>query len=327
MAFILKSCSKCGGQFGSENFTRSNSFLFRDGYIPMCNSCIRNYLEANDGQDMWTKVDKLCQLTDTPFVVRLWQETFDQNGYDAFPVYVSMFTTNKYEQIEWKPYYDKYKALERTGKLEKEIPLLSEEQSKELRKKWGGNYDDEALEYLEKLYNGLYATQHISGKLQDDQAQKICKLSYEIDNRIRDGIEFDKILGSYDKLIKAADFTPQNSKNLNDFDSIGELTKWMEKRGWRCSFFDGVTRDIVDETIKNFESFNRRLYTNETGVAEEIQQRIESLKAADQIEKESDIFATKQEYDLDEFERDGFNKLMGIGDESFDLELESGEDV
>lgn len=324
MAFILKTCTRCGGSFGSENFCKSNSFLYRDGYMPICNDCIKNYLVQDHFN--WEAANKLCQLVDVPFVPKIWQQAYEQNGEDVFPVYVSMFTTNKYDQIDWGSYYKKFKELEQRNMLEDELPLLSEEKVKELRKKWGGNYDDEALDYLEQLFNGLYATQHISGDLQVDQAKKICKLSYEIDNRIRDGIEFDKILSSYDKLIKAADFTPQNSKNLNDFDSIGELTKWMEKRGWRCSFFDGVTRDIVDETIKNFENFNRKLYTNETGIAEEIQQRIESLKSAESLEKEENVYGTKQEYDLDEFDREGYNELMQDNDE-FNLDIGGVNDV
>jgi hypothetical protein len=93
-------------------------------------------------------------------------------------------------------------------------------------------------------------------------------MSYEIDNRIREGTDFDKLLASYDKLVKAAEFTPKNVKNINDFDSVGELIKWLEKRGWKNKFFDGVTRDIVDETIKNFQNFNQRLYTNESGIGE-----------------------------------------------------------
>ncbi|MDT3386807.1 MAG: hypothetical protein LIR46_03435 [Bacteroidota bacterium] len=59
------------------------------------------------------------------------------------------------------------------------------------------------------------------------------------------------MLTSYDKLVKTAEFTPKNVKNATDFDSVGELFRWLEKRGWRNKFYDDVTRDIVDETMKN----------------------------------------------------------------------------
>jgi hypothetical protein len=59
------------------------------------------------------------------------------------------------------------------------------------------------------------------------------------------------MLASYDKLVKVAEFTPKNVKNASDFDSVGELAKWLEKGGWKNKFYDGVTRDVVDETMKN----------------------------------------------------------------------------
>jgi hypothetical protein len=52
--------------------------------------------------------------------------------------------------------------------LEDELPLIGEAKMKELLDKWGPNYDKEELDYLEDLYNGLLATQNVSGKLQMD---------------------------------------------------------------------------------------------------------------------------------------------------------------
>jgi hypothetical protein len=41
------------------------------------------------------------------------------------------------------------------------------------------------------------------------------------------------MLSSYDKIIKIAEFTPKNAKNAADFDSVGELVRWLEKKGWK----------------------------------------------------------------------------------------------
>jgi hypothetical protein len=45
-----------------------------------------------------------------------------------------------------------------------------------------------------------------------------------------------------------------------------------------------VPRDVVDETIANIQAFNQRLYTNESGIGEEITRRLENLKTAQQLE-------------------------------------------
>ena len=69
--------------------------------------------------------------------------------------------------------------------------------------------------------------------------------------RIQGGAtDIDKLIGSYEKLVKIAEFTPKNTKNAGDFDSVGELVKWLEKGGWKNKFYDGATRDVVDETMK-----------------------------------------------------------------------------
>ena len=147
-----------------------------------------------------------------------------------------------------------------------------------------------------------------------DQALKICKLSYEIDCRIRAGTDFDKVLGAYDKLVKTAEFTPKNVKNVNDFDTAGELIKWLEKRGWRNQYYDNVSKDVVDETLKNIQMFNQRLYTNESGIGDEITRRIEMLKTAGQasgtLEESEGYYLNDTDYDLDNYENDGYEELL-----------------
>jgi hypothetical protein len=155
-----------------------------------------------------------------------------------------------------------------------------------------------------------------------DQAQKICKMSLEIDRRIEEGADFDKLLSSYDKLVKAAEFTPKNVKNINDFDTFGEAAKWMEKNGWRNRFYDNVTRDIVDETIKNFQNFVQRLYVNESNIGDEVTRRMEALKNVAALERGDDYYGTNAEHDLDSFEREGYEVTFDGEEDDFNVDLE-----
>jgi hypothetical protein len=169
-------------------------------------------------------------------------------------------------------------------------------------------------------------TQNVNGSLQIDQALKICKMSYEIDRRIAEGTDFDKLLSSYDKLVKSAEFTPKNVKNINDFDTFGEATKWMEKNGWRNTFYDNVTRDVVDETMKNVQNFVQRLYVNESSIGEEVTRRLEALKATAEIEREG-YYETNKDYNLDQFEKDGYEVVFEGEEEEFSVDLaEAGEE-
>lgn len=314
--FSFKTCNRCGQSYTKDEFAPTKSIFYADGALPICNSCIESYLLEVEFD--WQEVDKLCQYADIPFVPREWERLYEMNGSKTFPVYANVFAQTEYEAFGWSDYHKAYKDLREQGLIEDELPGLYEKKKKQLQDRWGANYDDEALRYLESLYNGLMTTQNVNGALQVDQAIKICKMSYEIDCRIREGTEFDKLLASYDKLVKAAEFTPKNVKNINDFDSVGELIKWLEKRGWVNSFYDGVTRDIVDETIKNIQNFNQRLYTNESGIGDEITRRINALKEAKQIEEES-YYGTNQTYDLDSYDNDGYVDLMR--EEEFDPDM------
>lgn len=319
--FKLKQCTCCGKTFGPENYTVTKSPFYPDGALPICNDCVRSYLIEKDFD--WGAVNKLCQMVDIPFVPKEWEKLHEMNGEDTFPKYAEIFLDQQYDDLGWADYYETFKQLKDTGSLEDQLPKIDEQKRKQQRERWGGNYDAEALDYLDGLYNGLVNTQNVNGALQVDQAVKICKISYEIDQRIAGGEDFDKLLTSYDKLVKTAEFTPKNIKNINDFDTCGELVRWMEQRGWRNKFYDNVTRDIVDETIKNIQAFNQRLYTNESGIGDEITRRIEALKSVKEME---DYYGTNAKNDLDNYENNGYNALFkDVEDADFAADL-SGDD-
>lgn len=313
--FILKTCSRCNGSFGPDAFSETKSFFYKDGYLPICNSCIEEYLVENNFD--WEAVDKVCQYADIPFVPSEFERLHEMNGDKVFPVYAKVFLSSDYNGLDWGVYFRRFKELKEAGLIDDELPVIKEKKLSQLKEKWGANYDEEELHYLEGLYDGMLQTQNVNGALQDDQAKKLCKISLEIDSRIREGSDFDKILSSYDKLVKVAEFTPKNVKNATDFDSVGEVFRWLEKRGWVNKFYDGVTQDVVDETMKNIMNFNQRLYVNESGITEEIERRLSALKNAQELEN---YYNTDKEYDLDEYDNTGYDELMK--DEDFQVELD-----
>lgn len=307
-SFITKKCSACGGDCTPDQFSPLKSIFFADGIYPVCNSCVKKSLFSGpDSTADWYTLDKLCQLGDIPFLVQEWEKLYQVSKENTFPVYAKLFASEEYAGIDWKMYNDQYLTLQKAGLIENELPLINDKKKKELMSAWGANYSYDELMYLEDLYQGVLRTQNVNGRLQIDQAQKICKISLEIDSRIRAGADFDKLLTSYDKLVKTAEFTPKSAKNQADFDSTGELYRWLERRGWRNEFYDDVTRDIVDETIKNHQSYGQKLYTNETGIGEEINRRIEALRNTAKVE---DFYDTNTEFDLDEFQNSAYDVLL-----------------
>lgn len=311
-------CSRCKEHKELKNYAKTRSPFFPGGHITLCNSCVHDYLEAEDYE--WDAVDRICRWADIPFIVKEWIRLSDLSPPPlTWGVYSKVFADQVYVGLGWATYNDQYKKLREVGLIEEEIPLVKTKRIKELQQKWGSNYSEEDLNYLEDLYKGLLATQNVSGALQRDQAQKLCKLSRQVDENIEEGgRNVDRLLTSYDKLIKTAEFTPRNAKNQTDFDSFSEVALWLEKRGNQNKFYDGTTRDIIDETIKNIQAYNQKLYVNEGGIGDEITERLQALKYAEKLENRKGL----EFYDLEESTPDELDRYEN---ESFTFEGDNEE--
>ena len=296
-----KRCEKCNRLLPLSHFSKAHSEFYTDGFLPWCNDCIAERIDAADGN--WEIVDKLCMWSNIPFIPKEWVRISEMTlPNETWPTYAKIFAGEDYISLGWGDYFRQFKKLKEVGLVEEELPEIREQRYKDLRRKWGENYDDEDLNHLEDLYRGLLNTQNISGALQIDQAQKLCKLSLEIDNRIRAGDkEVDKFMSSYDKIIKSAEFTPKNTKNATDFDSFAEVAYWLEKHGRINRFYDDVTRDVLDETLKNIENYNQRLYVNEGGSGEEITERLRALNSVNELENEN-FYGVQTDFNPDEYD-------------------------
>lgn len=308
-------CARCGEDKSIAHFIGvPTSPIFNKGYLTICRECIANII--NNAEDKWNTVDRLCQWANIPFVPEEWEKIFEKQQDQAFGVYASIFRQQPYDQLDWKMYYDAYKELESVNKLDSAIVSLREDKRKKLERKWGKDrYDDEELEYLENLHQGLLSSQNVVGSLNEDQALKLCRISLIIEEKIREGIDFSKDLKSYDELAKLSNLTPKNVKDANEFDSATEVYAYMEKTDWVNEGYDGGNRDEIDYTIQNMKNWVRYLYVHENGIAEEIEERIQNLKIAAELEGEEFNEKDFRRYMEDEEEISGSN-------EEFKLELD-----
>ena len=142
--FIVKTCSICGGTFGPEGFIKTKSLFYPDGYLPMCADCIKQLLIEHNFD--WDLVDKLCRYADIPFIPAEFERLHESNGDNVFQVYADVFLSSEFEGLGWKQYYEEFLRLKEKGHIEDELPILKEEKRKQLKEKWGSNYDDEELQ-------------------------------------------------------------------------------------------------------------------------------------------------------------------------------------
>lgn len=294
-------CQYCGQKKPVSAFLKSKSKFFPCGTIDVCTECVEEWIEQENAS--FNFLDKLCRWLDIPFIPDRWLSYYNVSGAVAISTYVETIYAESYPMLDWKIVNDRYLELQERNALDEALPQLKEEKLLQLRKKWGEEYTDTDIDYLEDLFQGILQTQNVNGKLQTDDAVKLCKISLLLNQKIRDGEDFDKVLKSYDTLRKSADFTPKNVKDACDFDSVGELFEYCEKKGWENAFYDNTPRDTVDLVMKDVQAWLRNLYKNETGIAEDVERRINALKAADDME--STIMAIEDD-GLDDFEAEGY---------------------
>lgn len=277
-----KKCLMCKEEKTSAHYIGVRSLLL-DGSMPICRSCISKFL--NDGEDdqLWNRLNKVCQLGDIPFLPEEFEKLYKANKTDAFGNYCYLFRDKEYQTLDWTQYNDAYLQLKEEDGVVNGLPQIKAAKQRALSRKWGLNYDETDLVYLENLYIGITATSSVIGALNDDQVLKLCKVSLIIEEKIRAGQDFDKELKSYENLCKLAGVTTQSVKEGSEFNSTGELWAYLEKLGYKAKYYDGAVKDEIDKSMKDIKYWTRYLYINETGIAEEIKERIEGLKTADKI--------------------------------------------
>ncbi len=317
---ITITCLHCGRSLAASNFIpinenkRPKAFIH---YSPICDECIEK-LAADEDTDFQT-LDRICQILDLPYLPKELNR-LDNN----FRVYAKIYQEGEYQKFGWQDYFEEFQELKKQQLIAAELPLLAEERHRKLRATWGPQYDLEELETLNDLLEGILLTQNVNGALQLDQARKVCKISLEIDKKLMAGEPIDKLSTSMANFVKQADFTPKNTKDSNDFSTFGEVAKWLETRGFINTFYDNTPKDVVDESIRNLEAFNRRLYLTEANMGETITARIEALNQAAGSSEQKTLDSI---YGLESFTDEELDERSEEALEIFDMDDSSGADA
>lgn len=162
---------------------------------------------------------------------------------------------------------------------------LEEDDKKYLSLKWGRNYSSEDWVRLEKLYVEIMDSYDIQTATHLDYLILICKCSLKANKLIDiDDIEgSQKILRTYDTLMKSARFTAQQDKDDHGdgVDSIGEIVAVCEKDGFIPKFYENNPRDRVDDVLKDFKLYVSKLIENEPDLVAQIERAVKTMSADD----------------------------------------------
>lgn len=310
-----KNCRKCGNYFQQDMYIPSNSWFFPDGYIDICNNCLDKYL--GDCTDI-DKADKFCQYVDIPFNVNDWMTMVHNNGAGMFKMYAMQNWSKMYETIDWKPIHDEWMEIIKEGKEREKIGALSKEDLTKLREFWGSEYTEDQLKRFQALYEDIEKTQSITTAIQRDNARKMCMLSYQVEKSIWDeaakGTDIRALVSSYNDLAKAADFSPKTARNAGDFESIGELCAYLEKKGYKNEFYNWQPKDEVDLVMKNLQNYTRRIVVGETNIAEELNEKLDQIQQMNKLEEYNEDEERYNRIVIDDSLADEFNEDFEVDD-------------
>lgn len=274
-------CIKCGTIHPENEYLKCNNYPF-EKVFPVCRECVNKYLQENDGN--WENVDKLCRTLNIPFIPKEIEKMRKKISLDYFFSYAKLVSSGEYENLNWKIYFDEFRRLQQQGYIGHELPEIEEVKRKELITVWGPGYDLTEMIWLDSLLSSVLSAKGSAQGINLDIAKKLCKISLLIDSKLREGLDIDKLTSSYEKFTKMGGFNVTEDNYSNGLESTGEMVAWLEKRGWINKGYDNADKDIVDEVIHSIQNYVRRLYTNESGLGEEVNERIERLINAEKID-------------------------------------------
>lgn len=187
---------------------------------------------------------------------------------------------------------------------EKNEKLLTQNQMRDLRIKWGDAYEEDELLRLQTFYNEMVDSYEITSASHEDYLKNIVKTSLRMTSAIDSGDvdSFEKYSRVYDKLMKSAKFTASQVKEDERFiDSISEMVRLCEEQGFIPRYHIDEPQDIVDVTLRDLNNYTKNLIQNELNLDSLIEQGIEQIK----LDEEKDRMEDK---DMALFDDDEYNE-------------------
>lgn len=173
---------------------------------------------------------------------------------------------------------------------------------------------------MESLYEDIEKTQSIVTAIQRDNAKKMCMLSLKIEEAIINDSDGDTnkvkaYISAYNDLAKTADFTPKSAKNIGDFESFGEVARWIEQRGYKTDYYSFEDKDEIDFLIKDIQLYLRRIVVGESNIKDELNDKLDQVIRLAELERNGGFeeLEYRETVQLDDSIADEFNEEFDVG--------------
>lgn len=309
-------CLYCKQERATEEFVPTKSPFHPKGRSLLCVNCLERLVKADDLE----AVDKMCRWLDIPFLIDQWTRLYKNSKERTLRLYIKLLEENaSYAALDWSQVNEKWRLSMENNTIENNIPSINEQWRAQMRLKWPSDMerDDDDYRYLENFYNDLCTTQNLVSATQRDDAKRLCEVGLLATKKIRAGLDAKNEMAIYHNIVKTEGFEPKNAKNIGDFDSVGELYTWLEKRGWKPKWHT-EPQDSVDFTIQNIQKYLQRLVTNEGSIGDQVENRRKQLELAAKLEDHYDYTSDEEENAEADIEYEGAAELEDLFDDDDD---------
>lgn len=290
-----RKCLKCRQDKPLSSFKETKSPFFPAHRSLICTQCYKKMVRPDD----LDAVDALCRYLDLPFDPDVWTRLYKTNGEHTLSAYFETLRDDRYSSSNWSEENERWRLAREEGKLE--IAAFNEAKMRKLVKKWGGDYPQEDLFFLENFYDQIVASQNVSTPILKEYAKDLCEIELRIKKGLRAGLNVKPDMDARDNIIKIAKFDAANSKSAADFESVGELMVYYGKKGWHPSWHN-EPRDSVDFLMKDIQTYLQRLVVNEGTFADQVEEKRKAFNTAEKIEELEDDDNFEVEVETVEYE-------------------------
>lgn len=297
-------CMKCKQEKPIHEFQYTPSRFFPQHRSLICTSC----LELMVPQDSLGEIDRLCQYLDLPFDIDKWTSLYKIHKEHTLSAYFNTLLDEHYQKMQWQDENERWHLAQQEGTIDDEIKVISDAKTRQLKKQWSSVYTNDELEFLENYYNQILSTQNVSTPILQHYARDLCEIELRIKKGLREGLDIKKDMDARDNIIKIAKFEASNAKNAADFESVGELMHYYEKKGWHPKWHQ-EPKDSIDFLMQNMQNYLQRLVMNEGNFSEQVEDRRARYNLNDRLDN-----IQNEEVEFDEtanIDYEGMSELAG----------------
>ena len=150
------------------------------------------------------------------------------------------------------------------------VEPVKEQFMRRARIKWGGDYSFEEYMQLDNLLVSTLRAGDITNPLQIDAIKKAARISIQLDQAIvaGDAKAIKDLTSAYSTFTKTAQIDDVIAATNKDvISTVSDLGEFIEQCGGQFTYYDDVSRDVVDKTIADFKEYIRVLVQDCTGLA------------------------------------------------------------